>query len=297
MRLSISNLEQLSGVPVHTIRIWERRYNALEPLRSTGNTRFYNDEHLKRLLNIVSLQQLGYKISQACALEQKEIDAFLEQDLAAVGTNHSGYEFFVSRILTASLAYDELLINNLLDQSITEHGITATYIQVMFPMMQRLGLMWRLDHICPAHEHFIAAIVRQKLMQAISSVPLAEQTGPSWLLYLQEDEGHDIPLLFASFMLRSHGYKVIYLGERVPFGSVEDAYNITQPQNLLLFMIRRRPVKEAETYLKELSASFPKANIFLAGNGRLIGELELETNINWFSTIEEFSVLLKNKNE
>ncbi|TKC10513.1 MerR family transcriptional regulator [Pedobacter polaris] len=296
MKLSISDLEQLSGVPVHTIRIWERRYNALEPLRSSGNTRSYNDEHLKRLLNIVSLNQAGVKISQACSLTGDQMEEFLEKELKAIMPGLASFEFYVSQLLNAGVKYDELSFSILLDQCIEEHGIMKTYEQVMFPLLQRLGLMWRLDHICPAHEHFISAIVRQKLMTAINSLPLSNRGGPVWLLFLPEDEAHDIPLLFASFMLRSYGFKVIYLGERVPMESLKDAYSSTQVDHLLFFLVRQRPVKETGNYLQNLSNTFPNANIFLAGNGKLIAELELGANMSCFSSIAEFSQLVKGGN-
>jgi DNA-binding transcriptional MerR regulator len=292
MKLSISNLEQLSGVPIHTIRIWERRYNALEPQRSLGGTRFYSDQDLKRLLNIVSLQQAGIKISQACSLSGAQMDALLEEDLNTSISSHAGHEFYISQLLKAGVDYNEFGFITLLDRCISDYGMLDCYKEVMFPLLQRLGLMWRLDHICPAHEHFISAIVRQKLMTAISSIPLTEQTGSTWLLFLPEDEGHDIPLLFANFLLRSHGFKVIYLGERVPIDSLKDAHAAIHAENLLFFMVRQRPIKEATAYILELGKAFSDINIYLAGNGKLIGELELPTNVTWFSSFPAFTQIL-----
>jgi len=296
MKLSISNLEQLSGVPIHTIRIWERRYNALEPQRSSGGTRFYTDHDLKRLLNIVSLQQAGIKISQACALSGAQIDALLEEDLNTSISSNASHEFYISQLLKDGVNYNELAFSMLLDRCINDYGMLECYTKVMFPLLQRLGLMWQLDHICPAHEHFIAAIVRQKLMTAIASIPLTQQTGPTWLLFLPEDEGHDIPLLFANFLLRNHGFKVVYLGERVPMDSLKDAQTAVHAENMLFFMVRQRPIKEAADYLSELGKTFNESNIYLAGNGRLIGELELPHNVNWFSSISAFTQILNSSN-
>ncbi|MFI5452906.1 MerR family transcriptional regulator [Pedobacter sp. UC225_61] len=296
MKLSISNLEQLSGVPIHTIRIWERRYNALEPQRSSGGTRFYTDQDLKRLLNIVSLQQAGIKISQACALSGAQMDAMLEKDLNTSISSNAGHEFYISQLLKDGIEYNELAFSTLLDRCINDYGMLECYTEVMFPLLQRLGLMWRLDHICPAHEHFIAAIVRQKLMTAIGSTPLTEQTGSTWLLFLPEDEGHDIPLLFASFLLRSHGFKVVYLGERVPMTSLKEAQSVVHAENLLFFMVRQRPIGEASDYLSELGKIFGESNIYLAGNSRLINELELPTNVTWFSSISAFKQILSSGN-
>lgn len=293
MNLSISNLEQLSGVPVHTIRIWERRYHALNPLRTAGNTRNYTDEHLKRLLDIVGLSHSGMKISKACSLTAAEVDLHLKDAMDQTIASDPAVEYYVAQLLKFGLSYDELSFHELLNNCIATFGIDVAYQDVMFPLLQRLGLMWRRDHICPAQEHFISGIVRQKLMVAIDNIPLSFQNGPSWLLFLPEDEAHDIPLLFASYLLRSSGFKVIYLGERVPIESLKAAYNYHKVNHLLLFMVRQRPVLQANAYLAELASSFGEAAIYLAGNSRLIKDLSLAEKVTWFSNIAQFKQLLK----
>jgi DNA-binding transcriptional MerR regulator len=292
LKLSISNLEQLSGVPVHTIRMWERRYKALEPLRSTGNTRYYTDNHLKRLLNIVGLNQAGLKISQACALSENEIDRYLEKDLNVIISSHANFEYYISQLLKHGLTYNETKFHELLNLCITDYGVTKAYEEVMFPLLQRLGLMWRRDHICPAQEHFISNIIRQKLMVAVDNIPLATQQKATWLLFLPEDEAHDIPLLFASYLLRSNGFKIIYLGGNVPFESIRDAYNINNIDNMLFFMVRQRPIKEANAYLTLLTEEFKSCAFYLAGNGNLIENLSLKPSITWFQTIAAFKQLM-----
>ena len=294
MKLSISNLEQLSGVPVHTIRIWERRYNALEPLRSAGNTRYYTDQHLKRLLNIVGLNQAGLKISEACSLSEDEIDQYLARDLGTVIANSATFEYYVSQLLKYGLAYEEQKFSELLDACILANGVSLAYQEVVLPLLQRLGLMWRRDHICPGQEHFLSGIVRQKLMVVIDDIPFSAQNGPTWLLFLPEDEAHDIPLLFASYLLRVKGFKVLYLGGKVPLESVKDAYQSNKVNHMLFFLIRQRPLKEAEAYLSTLSEAFSESQIYLAGNGKLIGELCLQPKMTWFSSIAEFQELISN---
>jgi DNA-binding transcriptional MerR regulator len=292
MKLSIANLEQLSGVPVHTIRIWERRYHALNPSRTNGNTRFYTDDDVKRLLDIVSLNQSGVKISKACSLSGAEIDEMLTKELNSTISLNANFEFYISQLLKFGLAYDEFHFSGLLSDCIDQHGVTDAYQQVIYPLLQRIGLMWRRDHICPAQEHFLSAIIRQKLMAIINTIPLQHQQRATWLLFLPEDEAHDIPLLFASYLLRSNGYKVIYLGERVPFDSLKDVVANNKIENMLFFMVRQRPVAEANTYLQALLSAFP-CNLYLAGNGRLIESLDLDSRISWFKSITEFQKLIQ----
>ncbi|TCC89167.1 MerR family transcriptional regulator [Pedobacter frigiditerrae] len=294
MKLSISNLERLSGIPIHTIRIWERRYNALTPSRSIGNTRSYSDADLKRLLDISSLNQAGLKISEACALSPIEVDDFLKKDIANTINDNIQYEFYISQLLKFGIAYNETAFGTLITQAITAHGVEDSYQQIIYPLLQRLGLMWRRDNICPAQEHFISGIIRQKLMTAIDNIPLKTQTKSSWLLFLPEDEAHDIPLLFASYLLRANGFKVLYLGDRVPLESLEDAMKNFKAEHLLLFMVRQRTIADATNYLAEIENHFGDAKIHLAGNEKLINGLSLSKRISHFKSIDEFRNLLLN---
>ncbi|MET4137987.1 MerR family transcriptional regulator [Pedobacter sp. UYP1] len=293
MNYSISDLEQLSGVQVHTIRIWERRYNALEPMRSAGNTRMYNDDHLKRLLNIVSISQTGLKISQVCALSEKEMNDFLKKEIERTISNDAHFEYYTSQLLKYGLIYNESEFDQLINKCILENGMITTYQQVIYPLLVRLGLMWRKDDICPAQEHFLSNIIRQKLYAAINDLPAVTEVKSSWLLFLPEAEGHDIGLLFANYILKQAGQKVIYLGGRVPLDSVKNAMQNKQIKHMLLFMVRSQPLESANGYLNELSTTYPEVRIHLAGNGKLIHELKMGKNINWFRSINEFEQTIK----
>jgi DNA-binding transcriptional MerR regulator len=293
MQYSISDLEQLSGVHVHTIRIWERRYNALEPMRSAGNTRFYDDGQLRRLLNIVGLSQSGLKISQVCALSESEMDKLLKQEMDLTISNDSHFEYYISQLLSYGLFYNEFEFDQLLSRCLYEHGVVNSYKRVIYPLLIRLGLMWRRDNICPAQEHFLSNLIRQKLFTAINSLPANTKPDSSWLLFLPEDEDHDIGLLFANYILKAAGHRVIFLGGRVPLDSLKDAMQNNEIHQMLLFMVRSRPVADANSYLDELSESFSGTKIHLAGNARLIGEMNLKSNINWFQSIEAFEEIIK----
>ncbi|WP_219222692.1 MerR family transcriptional regulator [Pedobacter antarcticus] len=288
MTYSISDLEQLSGIHVDTIRIWERRYQALEPMRTAGNTRLYNDSHLRRLLNIVSMNQSGMKISQACALSDSELEKLLKKEIDYTISPEPTYEYYISQLLKFGLVYNELKFDKLISKCIVEHGMICTYKQVIYPMLVRLGLMWRSDQICPAQEHFLSHLIRQKIFAAIGKVNVKLKSTSSWLLFLPEDEDHDIGLLFAHYILKQHGQRVIFLGGKVPFESLKSAMAHNQCEHLLLFMVRSRPTQDAESYLNKLSTSFADSRIHLAGNGKLLNQVSLAENINWFQSIEDF---------
>lgn len=294
MKLSISHLEQLSGVPIHTIRIWERRYNALSPIRSEGNTRIYSDLHLKRLLDIVSLVQSGIKISNACAFSAIQVGEFLEKEIDKTISTNAHFEFYVSQLLKFGIAYNEQKFSEILNTCITSYGLDTSYQQIIYPLLQRVGLLWRKEDVCPGQEHFLTSIIRQKLMVAIDQIPLNTQVRSTWLLFLPEDEEHDIALLYASYILRNNGFRVIYLGEKVPQSSVESVMNDNKIDHLLFFMIRQRPIEEANNYIQNLTSKYDDVKIHISGNGNLINNLDLGHKVNYFKSISLFQSYLQN---
>ncbi len=293
MQYSISDLEHLSGISVHNIRIWERRYGALKPLRTAGNTRYYDDEQLKRLLSITALYHAGHKISRACSMSKDDMFELLQGDLSKNLSAEQSYEFIISQIISSSLVYDEHKISSLISTSISQNGLLATYKFVIYPTLMRIGLMWLSDLVYPSQEHFLSQIIRQKLFAAIDACP-AQSNGnvPRWLLFLPEDDDHDIGLLLANYLLRANGQQVIYLGPRVPLQSLADTGKATQPQNLLFFITRISPIVGVQTYIDELCVKFPDASIYLSGNKKLLTGINYPANIKWLKSPDEFEQVI-----
>ncbi len=296
MLYSISDLEQLSGVSAHNIRIWERRYNALQPSRTAGNTRFYSDDQLKKLLNIAGLYYSGHKISKACAMGKEETAAFLQQEIDLTIAQGSRYEYYITQIINNSLEYDEHHVNLLITNSFEQNGVLETYKFVLYPLLVRLGLMWRNESLCPSQEHFLSSIIRQKLFVAIDSCSGSKDPSNSWLLFLPEDEDHDIGLLLASYLLRSSGNRVIYLGPKVPLFALSNTDGATNPVNMLFFMTRARPANAAQDYIDQLARNFPEKQIYISGNQRLLAELKFPERVKWLHDIRDFENVLKPQN-
>jgi len=287
MTYSISDLEQLSGIHAHTIRIWERRYGALSPSRSQGNTRMYDDNQLRRLLNIVSLIKSGLKISKICSLPDSEMNKLLDREFAQTPDDtHS--EYYISELVRHGIAFDEFSFHRLLDESIDGLGLSACYRKVIYPLLVRLGLMWCKDDICPAHEHFLSNIIRQKIFSHINNIPVQKLTGPKWLLFLPEWEEHDIGLLFASYLLRIYHQEVIFLGSKVPLDAIAKVYHTLNVDHILLFMVKTQPTVKVQQYINQLSAICASASIHLAGNNQMIDKLKNVGHINRFNTLDEF---------
>lgn len=287
MTYSISDLEQLSGIQSHTIRIWEQRYHALKPKRTEGNTRLYDEVDLKKLLNIVSLNQSGLKISKICALSESQINDLLNKEIEFIPVEDR-YKFYVSQLLKHGLAYNEFKFEQMLVVCIRDFGILETYRNIIYPILIRLGLMWRKDDICPAQEHFLSAIIRRKIFTAIDNIPLTIKSNQTWLLFLPEDEDHDIGLLFAQYILKMNGCKVIFLGAKVPLFSIRNVIQANKIDHLLFFLTLHKTKKGCQEYLSDLNKISEGIKIHIAGNGKLISQLTLNKDTIWFKSLEEF---------
>nr|WP_199156191.1 MerR family transcriptional regulator [Pedobacter sp. ASV2] len=293
MTYTISDLERLSGIQSHTIRIWEQRYNALKPMRSQGNTRMYDDEQLKKLLNIASLNQSGLKISKICSLSDADLNDLLNKQYKVYNKDDNQAEYFISQLIKYGIAFDEPGFEYLMNKFIDLYGLIDCYRRVMYPLLVRLGLMWRKDDICPAHEHFLSNIIRQKIFSAINSIPLGYEDNQTWLLFLPEDEDHDIGLLFANYFLRSMNQKVIYLGSKVPLNSIKRVLSGVQIDHVLLFMVNLKLVKNAQHYIDQLTEICSSTQIHLAGNEQVISRLNNLSNINWLKNLNEFEKFIQ----
>ena len=293
---TISQLAQFSGVKAHTIRMWEQRHNALQPHRSEGNTRYYDNQQLRRLLNIVSLQENGRRISELCAMSDQELfeqlkeQAGLEQDLP-------GGNFYISQLLAAGMTYDTFHFEKILAHCLLRYGMKQTYTEVVYPMLQRIGLLWVTNELPPAQEHFISNLLRQKLYTAIDSLPPAKADASSWLLFLPENEFHDLGLLMTDYLLRLQGQRTLYLGSNVPLASVASAAGDWEPQNLLFFLVHRDSPENIEGFLQSLQELFPQTPMTLISSPGLVQEVNFPSGLNRLHSLPELEQLLKNNDK
>jgi DNA-binding transcriptional MerR regulator len=288
---SISQLARYSGIKPHTIRMWEQRYNALTPNRSDGNTRYYDNKQLRRLLNIVSLLESDYKVSELCSMPDKKLFSLVE-GLPTKAAQNDITEFFVLQLIRAGMSYDEMNFDKIFSHCLLKYGIKEAYIKVIYPMLRRVGVMWTTDALEPAAEHFISNQVRQKLFTVIDSLPAVKTSEDSWLLFLPENEFHEIGLLFANFLIRQSGRKVVYLGANVPLESLFVAVKETSVPNVLLFLTHNDLPGETEDYLKDLSLFLGGKKIYVATDQSLSEGIESPENIHWLSSPQNLEQLL-----
>lgn len=285
-QFSISQLSQFSGIKPHTIRIWEQRYKALEPQRSEGNTRYYDGSQLRRLLNIVSLSGTGEKISRLCALSDEELFRLREEYEGSAALSND-YEYFINQLIAGGMSYDETNFEKAFSHCMLRFGLQKTYVEIIYPMLNRIGLMWSTNNIPPSQEHYISNLLRQKMLTAIDSMPPVIKVEEKWLLFLPEDEFHELGLLFSNYFLRSRGKNVIYLGANVPLSSVEHTLSDLQIDNLLLFMVHRNDPDNLVSYLEELRRIAGKRKIYIAGNGVTLEEMSHDKALVRLSTVED----------
>jgi DNA-binding transcriptional MerR regulator len=288
---SISQLARYSGIKPHTIRMWEQRYNALTPNRSEGNTRYYDNQQLRRLLNIVSLMESDYKVSELCSMPDKKLFSLVEELPGKTADNRVN-EFFVLQLVSAGMNYDEVNFDKIFSHCLLKFGIKETYLKVIYPMLHRVGIMWSANALEPAAEHFISNQVRQKLFTVIDSLPAVKTSEDSWLLFLPENEFHEIGLLFANFLIRQSGRKVVYLGANVPLESLFVAVKETSVPNVLLFLTHNDLPGETEDYLKDLSLFLGGKKIYVATDQSLSEGIESPENIHWLSSPQNLDQLL-----
>jgi len=202
-------------------------------------------------------------------------------------------EYYISQLIAAAMSYDELHFDKMLMNSLVRYGVKEAYVKVIYPLLVRTGLMWSSDVLPPASEHFMSNLLKQKIFAAIDGLPPVKSTADKWLLFLKEDEFHEIGLLFANYMIRLSGRQVVYLGSNVPFASLAQAIQTIQPEYLLLFIVRHDSSDINENYGQLLTRSFTGKKIFVAGDSQHLSQLHRGEKIQQLRTVEDLEKVLR----
>lgn len=273
---SIKEIEQISGIKAHTLRIWEQRYNFINPKRTETNIRYYNDEDLKLLLNISLLKDNGHKISRICCMPTDD----LQLEVRRLMENKMGFPEQIQGLTLAMLDLDEDRFEKILSTNILQIGFERTMMNLIYPFFQKIGILWQTGAITSGQEHFISNLVRQKLVVAIDGQLInSANYNKKYLLFLPENELHEISLLFSSYILRSRNNKVIYIGQNAPYLDLLKIYENHQPDCLLTVMTTYPPMDEVKAYIDELSDTFQNAQILISGHQVIGHDLALPENV------------------
>ena len=289
---TIKDLENLTGIKAHTIRIWEQRYSFLKPQRTDTNIRYYNNEELKKILNIALLNKYGYKISHIDRMSDTEIN---------------------DKIITLNnaLAQQERVINDLIQQmvdlnieafeaNLSEYirlrGIEKTINHIIFPFMERIGVLWITGHINPAQEHLVSNLIRQKLIVGTETVVSHLKVDQTGLLFLPEGEFHELGLLFIQYLLKSRGISVLYLGANVPIDDVEYLIKAKNPDFLYTHLTSVSHGFSFDRFINQASKKFDNIPFIISGRLAIAYEKKIPAKMNFKRSLQEVTEFIATLN-
>ncbi|MEO7307124.1 MAG: MerR family transcriptional regulator [Ferruginibacter sp.] len=258
---TIKDLENLSGIKAHTIRIWEQRYSFLKPSRTGTNIRFYSNEELKILLNVALLNKFGFKISHIDKMSEEEIKI----KILSLNQQEAQQDRIVNTLIQNMVDLDMESFERVLDDFINARGIEKTISQIIFPFLEKIGILWLTNHINPAQEHLVSNIIRQKLIMGIQTVESPVKINKSVLLFLPEGEYHELSLLFMNYLLKSKGVCCIYLGCSISIADIEYVTKLKNPDYLYTHLTSCSSKFNFDKFISAISKKFTGTPVIISG--------------------------------
>jgi DNA-binding transcriptional MerR regulator len=285
---SIKDLENLSGIKAHTIRIWEKRYHVLEPMRTDTNIRLYDLVSLQKLLNITLLHDYGYKISRIATYPEKDIPRLVREIISEKSAkNHA-----INSFKMAMMNFDQELFFSTYAQLLSEKSFKEVFYEVFIPLMNELGLLWQTHTITPAHEHFISYLIKQKLLINTEKLQVLRptKTDKVFVLSLPMNEVHELGLMYLNYETLLHGYKTIYLGESVPIESLTDLKKHFESIVFVSYLTVQPDKDSVNDYVNKMIAELCDENTELWYVGRMVEFIKQDgfsDKIKIFNTIDD----------
>jgi DNA-binding transcriptional MerR regulator len=258
---SIKDLENLSGIKAHTIRIWEQRYSFLKPQRSRSNIRYYGNEELKTVLNIALLNKYGFKISHIDKMTPVEV----REKIISLSYAEAFQERFVNELLQHMIDLDMAGFEETLNVYIRSKGIDKTTSQLIFPFLEKIGILWLTGHMNVAQEHLVTNVIRQKLIVGIESITLYAQSNKTVLLFLPEGEHHELALLYLYYILKRSEIQVLYLGSNVPLKDLEFVAHLKNPYYIFTHLTSIAGRFNLEKFLQQIHQRIPSIPLVITG--------------------------------
>lgn len=288
---SIKNLENISGIKAHTIRIWEKRYNLLSPERTDTNIRRYSLDSLRKLLNITLLYNHGFKISKIANLEEGEIP-FLVRDIALKSNSE---QVSINAFKLSMVNFDTVMFDATFDELMSKKDFDFIFMKIFVPLMSELGILWQTGAISPSHEHFVTNLIKQKIhiqTELIQRKHTPKNNVSSFVLYLPENEIHELSILYLNYHILSKGFKTIFLGQSVPTSSLKTILSYSENLHFVTYLTVEPNREEIEDYLNDfleniLEDTESKLSIF-GPQTQYIKDLDLAENIYIYTEIQPF---------
>ncbi len=286
---SIKDLENISGIKAHTIRIWEKRYNLLQPKRTETNIRHYDLHNLQKLLNISFLNNNGFKISKIAALDESEL-APKTRELAFLGKSDSQA---IVAFKLAMLNFDQALFYNTYNSLLEEKTFRQIFYDVFLPLLYDLGMLWQTNSITSSHEHFLTVHIKQKILIHIERLQSIDPrpSDKTFVLFLPENETHDLGLLFINYEILSLGYHTIFLGENIPLDNLKHINKLYDDITYVSYFTVKPNDNSVQKYLKKFSKCYLKNSDkkakFIGHKTRNINPNKIPEQIKLYSKIED----------
>jgi MerR family transcriptional regulator, light-induced transcriptional regulator len=285
---SIKDLENISGIKAHTIRIWEKRYKILEPVRSSTNIRNYDLSNLQKLLNIVLLHDYGYKISRIAENSSEKIELLVRE----IVTEKSIKNHAISSFKMAMMNFDQALFLKTYSDFLSEKTFRDIFYEVIIPLMEEIGLLWQAGTVSPAQEHFISHLIKQKLLLNTEQLQIIEPTKNDkvFVLYLPENEIHELGLMYLNYEILFHGYKTIFLGESVPISCLKDMKNYFDDIIYVGYLTVQPTKDDLNKYIREMDTELLDGTSQVWFLGRMVEHINtssLPPRFSVFTSISE----------
>ncbi|MBS1508264.1 MAG: MerR family transcriptional regulator [Bacteroidetes bacterium] len=287
-KYSIKELERLSGIRAHTIRIWEKRHKLISPQRTQTNIRYYSDEDLKKIINVAVLNNNGVKISKIANLSIEEING----QVAQLSETKDSIDIYIEQLIMATIDMEEAIFGDLIGKFSLKFGFERTLLEIIYPFLEKIGVLWLTNNITPAQEHFISNLIRNKLIVAIENLPMPRHDSRKVVLFLPENELHEIGLLFFCFLCKNAGLRTFYLGQTLPYASLKSVYEAHQPDILISAFTTHPHTQNLQGYIDKLSADFLSASIFITGHMLTKKPLTYPKNVTAFANAQEIKELI-----
>jgi DNA-binding transcriptional MerR regulator len=280
---TIKDLENLSGIKAHTIRIWEQRYAFIKPQRTHTNIRYYTNEELKKILNISLLNKYGYKISHINRMSSLEI----HEKIISLSNTQAQQERIVNDMIQCMVDMNIERFEEVLDNYIAIRGFDKAITQVIFPFLERIGILWLANHINPAQEHLVTNIIRQKLIAGIETVFTHIHTNKLVLLFLPEGEHHELGLLYICYLLKTRGIKTLYLGADVPAADIEFVSKLKKPDYLYTHLTSATGNFNFEKFLNQVQTRLEHFPLVISGQLTGSYKKQLPPKVSFKTSLQE----------
>lgn len=288
IKYSIKDLEKITGIKAHTIRIWEKRYDIVHPSRTETNIRYYSDEDLRHLMNVAILNKFGYKISNIQSMSVAEVaKSVMELSNQDIDNDH-----LVDNLVMAMIELDEQRFDKITSSAIIKNGFDDTFENLLKNFLEKIGVLWQTGSVNPAQEHFISQLIRQKLILAIDGQHELKANHKTFLLFLPEHEYHEMALLYMYYLIRKAGHQVIYLGQNVPIINLKDIFEIHNIDFLLTSITANMDATDISSFFEEFSLLYGNRKILMGGSCLQHNSELLPPNATYFTSITKFTAFL-----